>query len=124
MWEVCFPLLLPIVASLIVVYFIWTGPNAPTVKWETVIEFAPWTLSFFSLTLIGSILRRTQQNHSTRQVPFGFLIFISCLLAMNSGFLLLWRQVDGWRPDSWVWSTTGLLTLIAIGLCYALERQR
>lgn len=121
-WEVAFPLLLPPAASLIIVYFIWTGSEALHIKWSTIFEFAPWGLCFFTLTLIGSILRRTRQNHTSRPAVFYPLLIITAVLAMYSGLILLWRQEENWHPVPSVWITSILLTIIGTALCYGLER--
>lgn len=119
-WEVIFPLLLPPLATLVVVLMSMTGPNPVDLKME-MLDFAPWTLCFFALTLVGSTLRRSKRRYPARQGVYGSLLVIASFIAIYAALIVIWRQGGTWRPDISVWVTSSVLALIAVSLCYELE---
>jgi len=122
-WEVAFPLMLPPIIGLVVIGLFQTGPQPLDIDWGKILDFAPWTLCFFALTLVGSSLRRTQERHSQRRVVFWSLILVAGVTSMYLSLLIIWRQAQSWQPNGQVWIASSLLCFIATGLCYALERK-
>ncbi len=117
-WEVLVPIGVPIVMTMVIDLMQQTGPHPPPFSLEVLVDLTPWTLTFFSLTLIAHSLRRLWPHIEAQKVPFVAIIGVAFVVALYAGFIVQWRH-ETWKPDLRVYSVAAILTLVSVWFCHA-----
>jgi len=110
LWQVGIPLGGPIVLSCLIVLLWQTGMPDFVPQWSIVLDASPWTLTFYTLALIGAALNELWPRISTRKTLGGLLIALASLAQIFAAFLVVWRHNVAFIPNRNVYfCATGLL---------------
>ncbi len=118
-WEVAVPLGLPVIASLVIVILNATGPSPKPISIARAIDLAPWTLCFFSFTLLASSMRRFWFKFSESTIIAVSLLVCMALVAVYTGMLVSWHQDASFKPSTMNYVVSGIFTLATIWSCHA-----
>lgn len=119
--DVCLPLGIPIIVGLLFVGMTWLAelPFIPK-PGLVVTELTPWTLCFFSLTILAASLRRVS---GAGFAYWNVLVWLAiAIISVFSAILTIARSSDGWHPGIRPYSASILLTCLAIYLAHGTTR--
>ena len=115
--EAVLPLGLPIILAVAILGLRLSGEPTLEINWNRVFDLAPWTLLFFSLTLVVSSLRKLKVISEAEKVIFYSLIVAVAAVSTYLAFLITWRQDGDWTPNASVWWVSAGLSGLVIALC-------
>jgi len=89
LWQVGVPLGGPVVLSCLIVLLWQTGMPDFVPQWSVVLDTSPWTLTFYTLALIGAALNELWPRISAQKALGGSLIGLASLAQIFVAFLLI-----------------------------------
>src|SRR5713226_2492680 len=118
-WQVAFPILTPIIISVVVVLLWQTGLPGFSINWSIILDVSPWALTFYSMTLIGSNLHEKWNTLSSRPARIIGLMLLVAALAIYTAFLVIWRHDAHFAPNNSVYFVTLLLLVLSVLVCHS-----
>lgn len=124
-FDVGLPIGIPVGIGILVIVgaFLLGVDGAPIDLGITVEELTPWTLCFFSMTILAAALRRYyySKERTFWTLLSGALLFIVSAFALA---LTVMKHLPGWKPSFRPYSTAILLTLISIWMSHARDEPK
>lgn len=121
--EVALPLGIPVAIGIIVIGFTFLAGDDGPIEWHwTIEELTPWTLCFFSMTILSAALRRLYNEKAQAR----WLVLTLLLLMLVSGFagvLTYMHHKPEWKPGFRPYSGAILFTLISVWMSHAREEK-
>lgn len=125
LWQVGVPLGGPIVLSSMIVLE-WRMGNPDFIpQWNVILDTSPWTLTFYTLALIGAALNELWPRISTQKTLGGWLIGLASFAQIHASFLVVWRHNNTFVPNQSVYTCSTCMLLMAVVLGHeAYSRSR
>jgi len=118
LWQVGIPLGGPIVLSCLIVLLWQTGMPDFVPQWSIILDFSPWTLTFYALALIGGALYELWPYISTQRSLGSYLIGAGSAAQLYAAFLVVWRHNSAFAPTRGIYICASGILLLAVVLSH------
>jgi len=118
LWQVAVPLGGPIALSCLIILLWQTGMPDFVPQWSIILDASPWTITFYTLALIGATLNDLWPHISAQKALGGWLIALASFAQIYTAFLVLWRHNTTFIPNHSVYVCAACMLVLAIALCH------